>query len=182
MGKIGFVLALLAVIAVIGCGSSMSFDEYSEECGEILDDLQDAGYSVLGLEPSDVYYSYDPDYIDSIRDQLDYVKDVIGDYKSLNPPSDLGDFHDARVASMSLWEDEVIPLIEDSLSIGEDLFDAYEDDDYDRIEDLRYDLEELQDEYDDIEDEIDDIDDDLRDALDDLDSEDRRDLERDDCL
>lgn len=182
MRKIGFVLALLAVIAVIGCGSSMSFDEYAEECGEILEDLQDADYSVLGLEPSDINYYYDPDDIEDLRDQLDDVKDIIGRYKSLNPPSDLRDFHDARVASLSLWEDEVVPLIEDFLSIGEDLFDAYEDDDYDRIEDLRDDLEELQDEYDDIEDENEDIDDDLRDALDDLDSEDRRDLERDDCL
>ena len=182
MSKIAFVLALLAVMAVIACGGSLTVEEYAEECGEVLEDLQDAGYSVFGLDPSDIYYNYDPDDIEDFRDELDDVKDVIGQYKSLSPPSELADFHDARVESLSFWEGEIIPLIEDSLSLGEDLYDAYEDDDGDRIDDIRDDLDDLQDDYYDLMDENEDIADDLEDAIDDLSSRDRRDLERDDCL
>ena len=183
MGKIRWLLAALALAAVVSCGSSLSVEEYAEECGEILEDLNDADVSIGGIDPSDVvYYSSDPDDIDDIREAIDELKEYIGEYKALSAPSDLREFHEARVAVLDFAEGEMLTILEDTASIAEDLIDAYEDGDEDEVEGLLDDIEDLEDDFDDFEDELEDLLEDLEDAEDDLSSRDRRDLERDDCL
>lgn len=183
MHRITWILAVMALAAVIACGQSLTVDEYAEECGEILEDLNDADISIGGFDPSDVaYYSSDADDIDDIRDAIDELKEYIGEYKSLSPPSDLKEFHEARVAVLDFAGGEMLSILEDTTSIVEDLIYAYEDGDEDEIEDLLDEIEDLEDDYDDFEDELEDLAEDLEDAEDDLSSRDRRDLEREDCL
>lgn len=183
MQRIWWLLAALALAAVIACGQSLTVEEYAEECGEILEDLEDLDISVIGFDPSDVlYYASDPDDIDDIMDGIDDVKESFGEYKALSPPSDLQEFHEAQVALMNFTEGETLAVIEDAMSIAEDLLDAYEDGDEDEIEDLMDELEDLEDDFEDLEDEYEDLLDDFEDAEDDLSSRDRRDLEREDCL
>lgn len=183
MRRMWWLLATLALVAVIACGSSLTVEEYAEECGDIIEDIGDVGIPVDGFDPTSIaYYSSDLDDIDDIQEAIDDTKEYMGEYKSLSPPSELQDFHDARVALLTLTEDEIFPLLEDALSISEDVIDAYQDEDYDAIEDLEDDLQDLEDDFDDLEDDLEDLRDDLEDAEDDLSSRDRRDLERDDCL
>ena len=183
MRRIWWLLAMMTLAAVIACGSSLTVEEYAEECGEILEDLNDADISIGGFDPSDVaYYSSDPDDIDDIRDAIDDLKEYIGEYKALSPPSELREFHEARVATLDFVEGEMIAILEDTASIAEDLIDAYEDRDEDEVEDLMDEIQDLEDDLEDFEDELEDLAEDLEDAEDDLSSRDRRDLERDDCL
>lgn len=183
MRGIWWLFAALALVAVIACGQSLTVEEYAEECGEILEDLNDADISIGGFDPSDIaYYSSDLDDLDDISDGIDDLKAYIGEYKALSPPSDLQEFHEARVAMLEFAEGEMLAVLEDATSIAEDLFDAYEDGDEDEIEDLLEEIEDLEDDFEDFEDDLEDLVEDLEDAEDDLSSRDRRDLEREDCL
>ena len=183
MRRIWWLLALLALAAVVACGSSLTVEEYAEECGEILEDLNDVDISISGFDPSDVfYYASDIDDIEDISDAIDDIKEYIGEYKALSPPSELQEFHEARVAMLDFAEGEMLAVLEDALSIAEELLDAYEDDDDDAVEDLLEEIADLEDDFEDLEDDFDDLLDDLEEAEEDLSSRDRRDLERDDCL
>ncbi len=183
MPRIILLILLVTLGAVIACGQSLTVEEYAEMCGEIQEDLDDVEY-IMGIDIDDAFRYNDYDELQDMEEDLEEYRDLIGQYKSLNPPSGLEELHEVEVEAIDLIEGELLGIVEDALSKSRDLLEASDDEDYDKVDDLQDELEDLEAEYDDIRygDDFDDILEDLIDARDDLRSSDRRDLEREGCL
>ena len=153
-------LALFAT-SVLAC-SSMSLDDYAEECGEWNED-----YSSI--------------YFGSVRD----AEDALADWQALSPPGEVKQLHDLRESALKLYVEmakEREALEDDLEDLQDELDDArrsQRDDIRDEMDDLRDDAE---DRMDDLQDQLDDLSDDWEDAEEDLSRRERRDLQSEGCL
>ena len=88
MPRIALLIILATLAAVISCGQSLTVEEYAELCGEIVEDLDDVNY-LVGIDVSDVYRYNEADDLQDMGEDLDEMRDLIVQYKSLSPPPDL---------------------------------------------------------------------------------------------
>lgn len=158
---LGSMAIVFLVSSLLAC-SSMTLDEYAEECGEWNDDH------------GSVFYG-------SVRD----IEEALDEWNALSPPGEVRQLHDLRADALKLYleiANEQEALEEDLEDLQDELDDARRserDDIRDEMDDLREDAE---DRIDDLEDELEDLVDEWEDAEDDLSRRDRRDLEDEDCI
>ena len=153
-------LALLLLASTAAC-SSMSLDDYAEECGEWVEDYEYVGSDVSDLE------------------------DALEDWNVLKPPGEVKRLHELRrdAIRLSLEIAQDYETLQDELDDLEDQLDdasrRERGDIRDEMDDLRDDAD---DRTDDLRDDLDDILDDLTDEEDDLSRSVRRDLQREGCI
>ena len=162
MPKILGVLVLLVLAAsVLACGSSLSVEDYAEECSEWNEDYSSSMNSVRDLE------------------------DALEDWDALSPPGEVKTLHDLRTQGLKLSLEIAKERedLEDKLNDLQDELDdarrSEEDDIRDEMDDLR---DEAQDRMEDLQDDLEDLRDDWEDAEDDLSRGDRRDLDDENCI
>ena len=162
--------ACLVVLATVAC-TSMSLEEYAEECGEWEEDYGDRVNIAFSSSLS--------------ASDLDDLEEALQDWNALSPPGEVKAFHEVRAEGLQIlldnareWEE-----LEDRL---DDLRDELDDaprsqraEIRDRIDDLSDEQEDL---VDDLRDLMDDLSDDYEDALDELPRRVERDLEDEGCI
>ncbi len=169
------ILILVSLAAIIACGGSrMTVREYAEECGYIFEEAH-------SFNPFSFFDIYDYEYADDGNEAIEDLKQLIRDFKALNPPTELQDFHDTRVAVLESSEEKALPILEDALSLMEDAQSAVEDDDEDKLEELEEKAEELQDKFEEFE-EFEELAADAGEAREDLSSINREILRDSDCF
>ena len=156
-----FIASAVLATSALAC-SSLSLEDYAEECGEWTDD-------------------YGSIYFGSVRD----AEDALEDWQALSPPGELKQLHDLRESALKLYVEiaKERESLEDALdNLQDELDDArrsQRDDIRDEMDDLRDDSE---DRMDDLQDQLDDLSDDWEDAEDELSRRERRDLQSEGCL
>lgn len=165
------ILAVLAAILACGGAEQLTVREYAEECGDL-------GVRVSGanLDLDDIFE--DPD--DS-EEAIERIRDVLREYKRLNPPASLQEFHDARVEAFDFLDSEMLPILEDTFSLMEDTLSALEDGDVDELEEIQEKFEEYEDEIEDLEEEFDELVAEAEEEFEDLSSRNQEILEDSDC-
>jgi len=174
MPKVLGVLILATLAAVLACGGDrLTAREYAEACNDL-------GGQVSSLDNLDIdaVYSESPDDVDAAFED---IRDVIQEYKRLNPPNSLQDLHDARVEGMDFLDDEMLPLLQDALSHMEDAFSAMEDGDEDELGKIQEEMAELEEEIEALEDELDGLTEAAEEAFEDLSPRNQEILQDADC-
>ena len=160
--------ALLVLLAATAACSSLSLEDYAEECGEWREDYDD-------VSPGSGYSS------GSVSD----LEDALEDWNALSPPSEVQDFHNLAAESIRL----VLELaregeaLEDQLDDLQDELDdarrSQRDDIRDEMDDLRDEQEDL---LEDLFDRLEDLGDDYEDVIDDMPRRVERELEDAGCI
>lgn len=155
-------LASLVLLALTLACSSMSLEDYAEECGEWQDD----------------YGNIASDSLDDAEEALEYWND-------LDPPGEVKSLHETREEALRLLLDiaRESEELEDKL---DDLRDELDDAPRSQREDVRDEMDDLRDEFEDrledLWDEMEDLGEDYEDEEDDLPRRVRRELQSEDCI
>ncbi len=179
MRKLLGILIVAALAAVLACGwggSQLTAAEYAEACGDL-----GLAFSTSDIDDLFNIDRFHVDDVDDIEEALEEIKDLIREFRGLNPPDSLQDFHDARADDLDFLDNELLPVLDDALPLLEDLMSAVEDEDSDELEELVEKFEELEDELADIDDEIEELMEEAEAEFDDLSSKNQRILRDSDC-
>ena len=135
MFKVLIVLSLAIIAIMIACGggssSRMTVEEYASTCKELINRIEDT---------------------DSLATAFSGIDVIAEEMKRWNPPAELQEFHDTRVESL----ETVVDTLKDMafFELLEELENASEDEDPEKILELMGDIMKLEDELSGVEDKM----------------------------
>ena len=132
---LGFLVLLVLAASVLACGSSLSVEDYAEECGEWNEDYAQSSS------------------MNSVRN----LEDALDEWNALAPPREVKALHDLRTEALKLSL-EIAKENEELEDKLDDLRDELDDARRSQEDDIRDEMDDLRDEA---EDRVEDLEDDL---------------------